>query len=120
MGSKNLKAIAVRGTKGPPYYNPARIGPLITDLFTRDETPTAKDRRWGHFSSIIERYYKTIEGVKNKQLGWDPICELHNPLVFEQEYKLWNDSCNIRHIGCKVPYYRMAPPLGPLCRRISS
>ena len=113
MGSKNLKAIVARGTTSPHYYNPKRIYELLTNFFREARLQKTQDRRWGHFLSIIDRYYKTTEGVKNKQLGWDPICDLHNPLIFEQEYELWNDSCNLCHIGCKVPYYRMAPPLGP-------
>ena len=62
---------------------------------------------------MLGRYYNTTEGVKNKQLGWDPMCDLSNSLILEQQYKLWNDSCNYCHTGCKVPSFRMTPPLGP-------
>ena len=113
MGSKNLKAIVVRGTKRPSYHDPKRLYEMVTHFHKAARHQKAKDRRWGHYSSIIDRYYKTIEGVKNKQLGWDPVCDLFNPLIFEQEYQLWNDSCSFCHIGCKVPYYRMTSPLGP-------
>ena len=113
MGSKNLKAIAVHGTKSPDYYNPKKIYELVTRFHRNVRLHQVQHRRWGHTWSIIGRYYNTTEGVKNKQLGWDPICDLHNPLILEQEYKLWNDSCNYCHIGCKTPYYCMTPPLGP-------
>jgi aldehyde:ferredoxin oxidoreductase len=113
MGSKNLKAIAVRGTTSPPYHHPAKIAEMVTGFFREARHQKFKDRRWGHTSSIVDRYYKTTEGVKNKQLGWDPICDLHNPLILEQHYKIWNDSCNLCPVGCKVPYFCMTPPFGP-------
>ncbi len=113
MGSKNLKAIAVRGTKSPDYHNPKEIYGLITRFHHDARFKKAQDRRWGHNLSIVGRYYNTIEGIKNKQLGWDSICDLSNPLVLEQQFKLWNDSCNLCHTGCKVPSFRMTPPLGP-------
>ena len=70
-------------------------------------------RRWGHSVSMPERYYKTTEGIKNKQLGWDPICDLSNPLKLEQGAKLWSNACNLCHVGCKTPYLRRNPPLAP-------
>jgi aldehyde:ferredoxin oxidoreductase len=113
MGSKNLKAVAVHGTTAPQYHDPGKIFEFVTRFFDGARELKFRDRRWGHTSSIIERYYKTTEGIKNKQLGWDPICDLHNPLILEQQYKMWNDSCNLCPVGCKVPYYCMTPPLGP-------
>lgn len=92
MGSKNLKAIAVRGTRPPQYYNPKKVYELVTKLHKDIRLHKAQHRRWGHSWSIPERYYKTTEGVKNKQLGWDPICDLHNPLIHEQGYGLWNNK----------------------------
>ena len=113
MGSKNLKAIAVRGTKSPGYHHPREIYDLITKFQREAGLKKAQDRRWGHNLSIAGRYYSATEGIKNKQLGWDPICDLSNPLMLEQQYKVWNDSCNLCHIGCKVPSFRRDPPLGP-------
>ena len=113
MGSKNLKAIAVRGTKAPGYSYPEEIYEIVTKFHKDARLKKAQDRRWGHNLSVSGRYYNTTEGVKNKQLGWDPICDLSNSLILEQQYKLWNDSCNYCHTGCKVPSFRRNPPLGP-------
>ncbi len=113
MGSKNLKAIAVRGTKAPAYAHPGEIYKIVTKFHKEARIKKAQDRRWGHNLSVSGRYYSTTEGVKNKQLGWDPICDLSNSLILEQQYKLWNDSCNYCHTGCKVPSFRRNPPLGP-------
>ncbi len=113
MGSKNLKAIAVRGTKAPEYSYPGEIYEIVTKFHKEARIKKAQDRRWGHNISVSGRYYDTTEGVKNKQSGWDPICDLSNSLILEQQYKLWNDSCNYCHTGCKVPSFRRNPPLGP-------
>ena len=113
MGSKNLKAVAVRGTKSPNYYHPEEVFEIVTRFHREASIKKAEDRRWGHNLSISGRYYNTTEGVKNKQLGWDPICDLSNSLVLEQQFKVWNDACNYCHTGCKVPSFRRTPPLGP-------
>ncbi len=113
MGSKNVKAIAVRGTKSLGYHDHKQVYDLVTTFQKEARLKKIQDRRWGHNLSIPGRYYKTTEGVKNKQLGWDPICDRSNPLILEQQYKLWNDACSICPSGCKVPSFRRTPPLGP-------
>ena len=45
--------------------------------------------------------------------GMAAICDLFNPVHLEQQYKLWGDSCHGCFVGCKVPYMRREPPLGP-------
>lgn len=73
MGSKNIKAIAVRGTKVPLYPDPAKLLELLTQFYHGARLKKAQDRRWGHNISIARRYYATTEGIRNKQAGWDPI-----------------------------------------------
>jgi len=113
MGSKNLKAIAIRGTGPVSYHDEPKLFEMITRFYREARLKKAQDRRWGHNISIARRYYATTEGVKNKQLGWDPICDKTNSLILEQQYKVWNDGCNFCASGCKVPSLRRDPPLGP-------
>ena len=113
MGSKNLKAIAVRGTQAPKYSDPIRLFEMVTRFFRDARLYRVAQRRWGHTVSLSSRYYKTTEGVKNKQLGWHDVCDLSNPVLLEQKYKVWNDGCLLCPAGCKVPYIRRDPPLGP-------
>ncbi|MDI7261308.1 MAG: aldehyde ferredoxin oxidoreductase N-terminal domain-containing protein [Thermodesulfobacteriota bacterium] len=113
MGSKNVKAIAVRGTKSPPYPKPELLYHLLLKWLKEEKGEKVRRRRWGHSVSIPDRYYETKEGIKNKQLGWDPICDLSNPLRLEQGAKLWSDACNLCQVGCKVPYMRRKPPYAP-------
>ncbi len=118
MGSKNVKAIAVRGTRPPQYSRPDMLFQMMKKFFNEAHLFKAQERRWGHTWSIPDRYYETTEGIKNKQLGWHEICDLSNPIRLEQQYKLWNDSCVTCPAGCKVPYMRREPPLGPCAGEI--
>ncbi len=113
MGSKNLKAIVVRGTRAPAYCDPVKLFQLVTKYFREARDYKAQVRRWGHTTSMPERYYKGTEGIKNKQLGWHPMCDESNPVKLEQGYKVWGDGCSLCPSGCKVPYMRREPPLGP-------
>ena len=113
MGSKKLKAIAVKGSKGPDYAQPEMILDNIKRILHEGRQYIADNRRWGHTLSMSGRYYNTTEGVKNKQKGWDDMCELFNPVLLEQRYKIWGDSCHGCPVACKVPYFMTEPPLGP-------
>jgi aldehyde:ferredoxin oxidoreductase len=113
MGSKNVKAIAVKGSKAPPYQNPRLVYQILLKYLREGWEERVTERRWGHSVSMSARYYKTTEGIKNKQLGWDPICDLSNPLKLEQGGKLWNDACNLCQVACKVPYMRRKAPFSP-------
>lgn len=113
MGSKNVKAIAVRGSKAPDYHKPELMYEHLLTLLKKGWQVRVAKRRWGFNVDMPERYYETKEGIKNKQLGWDQICDLSNPLKLEQGTKVWNDSCHMCHVGCKVPYLRRKPPYAP-------
>jgi aldehyde:ferredoxin oxidoreductase len=113
MGSKNVKAMVVQGRKQPQYVNPGKLAELLITFFQQNRRYKAQTRRWGHSVTPVTRYYAGTEGVKNKMLGWHETCDLSNPVLHEQRYKLWNDSCNLCDVGCKVPYMRREPPLGP-------
>ena len=113
MGSKKLKAIAVRGSQSPGYAHPEKVFELIKRIYRETRLYRAKHRRWGHTTSMARRYYDTTEGVKNKQEGWDGMCDLFNPVRLEHQYKVWSDSCHGCFVGCKVPYFIRTPELGP-------
>lgn len=114
MGSKKVKAIVVKGTSPPAYPDPLGLINIVVKFFQGARLHKAQTRRWGNTASMPQRYYQGTEGIKNKQLGWDPICDLSNPVRLEQQYKLWSDACTLCYVGCKVPYMRREPPLGPV------
>ncbi len=113
MGSKMLKAIAVKGTISPDYAHPDKVFELIKKVFHDGRHFRAQKRRWGYSTSLAKRYYETTEGVKNKQVGWDNICDFFNPVTLEQQYKIWGDSCHGCFAACKVPYFIRDHLFGP-------
>jgi len=113
MGSKGLKAIAVKGSRSPGYVHPDRVFDMMKVLLREGRAYRARNRRWGHSTSLASRYYKTREGVKNKQLGWDALCDQFNPVTLEQQYKVWGDSCHGCFVACKVPYLIRDLPMSP-------
>jgi aldehyde:ferredoxin oxidoreductase len=113
MGSKKLKAITVKGTRGPAYAYPEKVFELIQNFTHQARLYRLVNKRWGHTISMSGRYYATTEGVKNKQAGWDDICDLFNPIILEQEVKVWSDACHGCFVACKVPYFNRESTLGP-------
>jgi aldehyde:ferredoxin oxidoreductase len=114
MGAKRLKAIAVRGNRPPGYPDPGALYRLMRTMLLETREYQARFRRWGHTMSMARRYEATTEGVQNKMKGWDDTCTLFNPVILEQQYKVWSDSCSGCFVGCKVPYFQMPPPYGPV------
>lgn len=113
MGSKRLKAVAVKGSRSPRYEKPEIIVEMTKRFFNETRLYRLKHNRWGHTTSMAQRYYKTTEGVKNKQVGWDAICDLYNPVQLEHQYKVWSDSCSGCFVGCKVPFFHRHTQFGP-------
>jgi len=120
MGSKNLKAIAVSGTKGPKIANPKEAWSLYNQYCKSSHGVEFKygERRWGHMTSMPSRYHAGTEGVKNKQLGWHEVCALNNPVEYEQRYKVWRDGCYMCHASCRVPGFQRDGPWGPVVSEI--
>ncbi len=116
MGSKNLKAVAVRGTKGPDYVDNERVW----KLYRRYQTHPAiiehkyKERRFGHSTSMPVHYHAGGEGVKNNQLGWHDVCMKSNPHIHEMRFKVWTDGCPGCSTPCFVPYYMQDPQWGSM------
>jgi aldehyde:ferredoxin oxidoreductase len=108
MGSKNLKAIAVRGTKGPLYADHQELWALLKTVATDPRTLLAKlgASRYGHTTSIPQRYYSATEAIKNNHLGWHEVCAKSNSLEHELKYHVWSDGCPGCPAACEVPFFK--------------
>jgi aldehyde:ferredoxin oxidoreductase len=116
MGSKNLKAVAIRGKKWPDYAEPSKVWEIFRHY---SEHPAVKahnyrERRFGHMTSIPDLYYAGGDGVKNNNLGWHEVCGNSNAYKHELEYYLWTDGCPGCANPCFVPFYNPTPPNGPV------
>lgn len=108
MGSKNLKAIAVKGTKGPLLANHARVWSLVRHYATHPITAGHKltESRWGHSISPPSLLRYAAEGIKNNHFGYDPIIEKSNALEHHLKYYSWTDGCPGCAASCFVPFIK--------------
>jgi aldehyde:ferredoxin oxidoreductase len=108
MGSKNLKAIAVRGTKGPVYADHAKVWELFKTYATHVQTRYRQlsESRWGHTTSptILTRY--AAEGIRNNHLGYHPVAEQSDYYAHNLKYHFWTDGCPGCAAACFVPFFR--------------
>jgi aldehyde:ferredoxin oxidoreductase len=108
MGSKNLKAIAVRGSKGPLYADDQKLWELFKAYALNPKTALHKlaESRWGHSSypPLLLRY--AAEGIKNNHLGYHPIVEKSNHLDHYLKYYAWTDGCPGCAAACFVPFFK--------------
>jgi aldehyde:ferredoxin oxidoreductase len=116
MGSKGLKAIAVRGKKGPDYADHGKVWEIFQHYFNHPavKAKNYRERRFGHMTSMPNLYYAGGEGVKNNNLGWHEICEKSNAFKHELEYYLWTEGCPGCANPCFVPFYNPTKPYGPV------
>lgn len=116
MGSKNLKAIAVRGTRCPQYADSSKVWEIFQQYFTHPAVKAHNyaERRFGHMLSIPNLYHAGGEGVKNNNLGWHEVCEGSNAYKHELEYYLWTEGCPGCANPCFVPFFNPTPPYGPV------
>ncbi len=111
MGSKNLKAIAVRGTKGPLYADHRKVWELFKTYATSPITMARKldESRWGHTTSMPGLLRHAAEGIKNNHLGYHEIVEQSDPHAHEIKYHIWTVGCPGCAAACKVPFFKNSP-----------
>lgn len=96
-GSKNLKAIAVRGTKGLPVYNPKEFLEITREVFERLETDPVNERRRKVGTLGAAEFYDRIGGnaYRNNQYSKVPdekMKKLH-PDWFTEHLKTADLAC---------------------------
>jgi len=112
MGSKNVKAVAVSGTKRSCLREACAPFHVLLKWLKK-----AGRRGWagavGPLGQHARTLYKTTEGVKNKQLGWDPVCDLSISSHTGTGAKLWSMTLYLSTWGCKFHYLRKETSLAP-------
>ncbi|MBI4283829.1 MAG: hypothetical protein HY663_05100 [Chloroflexi bacterium] len=111
MGSKNLKAIAVKGNKGPLYADHQKVWQLFKTYATSSKTALHRidESRWGHHRSPAPLLRFAAEGIKNNHLSYHPIAEKSNYLEHDLKYRAWTDGCPGCAAACFVPYFKNSP-----------
>lgn len=108
MGSKNLKAIAVRGTKGPLYADHERVWELFSTYAINPRTALHKigRSRFGASTSPPTLLRYAAEGIRNNHLGYHEVAEKTNHLEHHLKYNVWLDGCPGCASPCFVPFFQ--------------
>ena len=127
FGSKNLKAIAVRGTQRCEWAQPEALFEYSKDLSKRSFGPaTAKYRELGTASNLLAFNRLGVLPTRNFQSGtFDGVAAI-SPEDIRQTHKRTRASCVACTIGCEHIYnlsdntgvrleYESLFALGPLC-----
>jgi aldehyde:ferredoxin oxidoreductase len=115
MGSKKLKAIAVRGTESPDYADHQRVWDIFQKYLAHPATRMQK-YNWRRFgaSGFPTMYPYGMEGVKNNQMGWHEVCMESNYVKHEMSSHIWTDGCPGCASPCFVPYFKPASKYDPV------
>ncbi len=108
MGSKNLKAVAVRGTRGPKYANYEKVWELFRSYATSPKTALYKltESRWGHSTAPASLLRYANEGIKNNHFGYHEIAIKSDYLEHNLKYFAWTDGCPGCAAACFVPFFK--------------
>jgi aldehyde:ferredoxin oxidoreductase len=108
MGSKNLKAVAVKGSKGPLYADHRQVWELYRHYATSPHTAVSKIEasRWGHTRSPSFLLRFACEGIKNNHLGYHEVAERSDYLAHHLKYFVWTDGCPGCTASCFVPFFK--------------
>ncbi|OGO25080.1 MAG: hypothetical protein A2144_14220 [Chloroflexi bacterium RBG_16_50_9] len=113
MGSKMLKAIAVRGTKGLNVNNPAQLLEIYADHY-RQITSTKiypVISRYGTLTIFCVQNQSGMISVKNNQYNYFAEAEGHlDDEIFEEQYKTKTLACFACPLRCS---HRYRIPSGP-------
>ena len=102
MGSKNLKAVCFRGTKGVKVASPVEFYTLAKKLIKVANGPaTAKYRDQGTPAGLLSYNKLGMFPVNNHREGsWDKIETIINGEVLNQEWVVKKVACSQCSIGC--------------------
>jgi aldehyde:ferredoxin oxidoreductase len=134
MGSKKLKAVVVRGTKGRTYADHQKVWELHKAMTMNPQNQNLNKgfRLWG-INNWTMSYYSNpsstgdfnygsqpMSGIKNNHTFWVPECDNYNYKDFITRYKLWSHACPGCPQACYLSSFRNLPaPLGAsVCKHL--
>jgi len=105
FGSKNLKAIAVKGTRTLPYANHRKVWELKKTYAMHPATMVQKRSEWGRYGAndgmrALLNYGG--DSFKNGHSSWLPIADKSDGYIHELSYRVWTHGCP----GCASPCFQ--------------
>jgi aldehyde:ferredoxin oxidoreductase len=114
MGSKNLKAIAVRGSKLASYAHPKELNAYAKDLSRKSFGPaTEKYRELGTVSNLLTFNRLGTLPTRNFQQGSFEGATALSPEVVGETHTRTRSSCAACTIGCEHIFQLTLNPGGP-------
>jgi aldehyde:ferredoxin oxidoreductase len=104
MGSKNLKAIVVDGSKGVEVFDPKGLLKIIKDLFDKIVKDPNHEKLiyWGKMGYFQARGHELGWGYENSRSNCPhEIVDLYGANAYEQKYKKFRACCPSCPAGCK-------------------
>ena len=112
FGSKNLKAVAVKGTRTPLYADHGKVWGLRKTYAMHPVTALQKNQEWGRYgASDGMRALLNYGGdpIKNAHSSWDPIADRSDHISHELSYRVWTDGCPGCATPCFMPFFKNTP-----------
>jgi aldehyde:ferredoxin oxidoreductase len=112
FGSKNLKAIAVKGTGTLPYADHNKVWELRKKYAMHPVTMVQKASEWGRYGAndgmrALLNYGG--DSIKNGHLSWDPVADRSDGYVHELSYRAWTHGCPGCATPCFQPFFKNTP-----------
>jgi aldehyde:ferredoxin oxidoreductase len=109
FGSKNLKAIAVKGTRTLPYADHKRVWQLKKEYAMHPATMSQKTTGWGRYGAndgmrALLNYGG--DSFKNAHLSWNPVADKSDAIAHELSYRAWTHGCPGCASPCFQPYFK--------------
>ena len=109
FGSKNLKAIAIKGTRTLPYADHEKVWELKKTYAMHPATMVQKRSEWGRYGAndgmrALLNYGG--DSFKNGHSSWDPIADRSDGYVHELSYRVWTHGCPGCASPCFQPYFK--------------
>ena len=105
FGSKNLKAIVVKGTGTMPFADHKKVWELRKQYAMHPATMSEKVSNWGRYGAndgmrALLNYGG--DSFKNGHLSWDPVADRSDAFAHELSYRVWTHGCP----GCASPCFQ--------------
>ena len=112
FGSKNLKAVAVKGTGTYPWADHRGVWQLKQYYLNHPETAVQRFAGWGRFgasSGMRSLLNHGADAFKNAHASWDRVADRSDALAHELSYRVWTDGCPGCATPCFQPFFKNTP-----------
>ena len=108
FGSKNLKAIAVKGTRTLPYADHNKVWELKKTYAMHPATMAQKAQwaRYGANGGMRALLNHGGDSFKNGHASWDLIADKSDGYVHELSYRVWTHGCPGCASACFQPFFK--------------